>query len=379
VLTGVWRDQSLAHVPEVALALRGTASTTLRHNASYQARTVLEIFSRAAAIRLHHARPITVNGQVVGVVLASRSPRALMRGMYEDRGKIALGVLLIFATLIGLTAVLVRTIVRPIEALSAASRALANGTPVKPNGSRLQVVEIATLFDDFDTMATSIERRSAYLKDFAAAVSHEFKTPLAAINGAIELLSDHGNTMSDAQRQQFLDNMGADTERLSKLVRRLLDLARADLQAIDPSARADVRAICQTLQAAHNGVPLTLAFTPSEGTISAQVDSTVLESVLMALVDNAVQSGATEIALSVHRAANIKISVANNGPSIAAADQLRIFEPFFTSKRASGGTGMGLSIARSLLTPYGGSLTLATPPAGSQVCFDVTVPAALIG
>jgi signal transduction histidine kinase len=295
-----------------------------------------------------------------------------MRGMYEDRGKIALGVALIFATLIGLTAVLVRTIVRPIEALSAASRALANGTPIKPQGSRLQVVEIATLFDDFDTMATSIERRSAYLKDFAAAVSHEFKTPLAAINGAIELLSDHGSTMSEAQRQQFL-------ERLSKLVRRLLDLARADLQVIDPSARADVKAICHGLEAALKGQQLTLAFFPSETPIIALIDAAVLESVLGSLVDNAIQAGATDIALSVHRAADIKISVANNGPAIVAADQQRIFEPFFTSKRASGGTGMGLSIARSLLTPYGGSLTLATPPPGYHVCFDVTVPAALIG
>src|SRR5581483_2932119 len=61
------------------------------------------------------------------------------------------------------------------------------------------------------------------------AVSHEFKTPLAGITGAVELLQDHFETMSPDERRRFLDNIAGDSERLSQLVTRLLDLARADM------------------------------------------------------------------------------------------------------------------------------------------------------
>ena len=68
----------------------------LRARGDYHAALPLEWLSRASDMRVHHARPIIVDGQVVGVLLLSRSPRGLFRGIYEDRGKIALGVGLIF-------------------------------------------------------------------------------------------------------------------------------------------------------------------------------------------------------------------------------------------------------------------------------------------
>src|SRR3546814_20889480 len=78
-------------------------------------------------------------------------------------------------------------------------------------------------------MAAAIERRSRYLRDFAHAMSHEFKTPLSGIRGAIELLEDHDATMSAEERRRFLANADADARRLARLVSRLLDLARADM------------------------------------------------------------------------------------------------------------------------------------------------------
>ena len=87
-------------------------------------------------------------------------------------------------------------------------------------------------------MAEAIARRSRYLRDFAAAVSHEFKTPLAGITGAVELLQDHDETMSAGRARRFLDNIAADSARLSQLVARLLDLARADMARPDADARS---------------------------------------------------------------------------------------------------------------------------------------------
>lgn len=357
---GQYRD-----LPEVRQALGGKAQTVLRLNTTYYKRTVLEVFSQAATIRLHHARPINVNGKVVGVVLVSRSPRALLRGIYEDRGKIALGVGGIFILLIGLSMVLGRAIVRPLESLSAASRSLAKGQREAPKGSSLQVVEIKTLYQDFDAMAQSIDERSRYLRDFAASVSHEFKTPLAGLRGAIELLQDHGATMSEQERATFLANMDADTGRLSHLVRRLLDLARADMAAIDQNAACDVGQALAVARDSLAGPAFEIALGSLPKSAKATIDGPTLESILITVLENARQAGADRVEIDTKMSsAVVTVTITNNGPPIPAADQERIFEPFFTSKRAQGGTGIGLSIARSLLRGYGGSLELDKARAG---------------
>src|SRR6185369_3128858 len=202
-------------LPEVRAALAGKPKTVLRVNGDYHPLYRFEWLGRASGLRLHHARPIIVDGKVVGVVLLSRSPRALFRGIYEDRGKIALGVLGIFGLLVLLSGLVSRGVTRPIEALSAASREVAAGGGAVPETPSTAAVEIRALYEDFRAMAARIERRSGYLRDFAAAVSHEFKTPLAGINGAAELLQDHFATMSDVDRRRFLANIAADGERLS--------------------------------------------------------------------------------------------------------------------------------------------------------------------
>jgi signal transduction histidine kinase len=370
------RTGQYANLPEVSQALLGKPQTVLRLNTTYHSRTVLEVFSQAANIRLHHARPIRVNGQVVGVVLVSRSPRALLRGIYEDRGKILFGVFGILISLIGLSAVLGRAIVRPLETLSAASRSLAKGSRQTPKGSSLRVVEIQTLYDDFDAMAQSIDERSRYLRDFAASVSHEFKTPLAGLRGGIELLQDHGATMTSEQRETFLANMAGDTGRLSHLVSRLLDLARADMQAIDIKASTNVLDALKVAADSLAGPEFDVILGAAKPTIHAAMDMPTLEAILVTLFENARQAGATRADVSVTQdATKVTFAIANNGPLIPEGDRARIFEPFFTSKRTQGGTGIGLAIARSLVRGYGGTLELLSDT--TKVCFILEVPRAM--
>jgi two-component system, OmpR family, sensor histidine kinase ChvG len=146
----------------------------------------------------------------------------------------------IFGILLLLAGVVSRGVTRPIEQLSAATRDVAAGGGEVPETPATAAVEIRALYEDFRAMAERIERRSGYLRDFAAAVSHEFKTPLAGITGAVELLQDHFETMSAEERRRFLDNIAADSERLSQLVGRLLDLARADMASPEAGAAADL-------------------------------------------------------------------------------------------------------------------------------------------
>lgn len=375
LLNGRDRGLSLADVPEVRSALDGTARTVLRHNDAYLRDSPLDWISRATSIRMHQARPIRVRGEVAGVVLVSRSPRALFRGMWEDRGKIALGVGAIFTLLLVLTAVLARAIVRPVERLSRASRALAQGRHAAPRRPTLEVREIGSLYDDFAAMSAAIARRSRYLRDFAAALSHEFKTPLAGLSGGIELLQDHGATMAEAERQRFLGNMAADTGRLSRLVGRLMELAKADMGRADPAARAAVGAVLAQTVEAQRRDGLAIAFTLPAGLPPVAVDPAALETIASTLIENAAQAGATRLDITARRDGyELAICFADDGPGIPTGDRERVFDPFFTSKRDTGGTGLGLPIARALAENGHGRLALEASEMGTT--FVLTLPLA---
>lgn len=374
LLNGRDRGLSLTGVPEVQSALSGTARTVLRHNDAYLRDTPLDWISRATSIRMHQARPIMVRGQVVGAVLVSRSPRALFRGMWEDRGKIALGVTAIFALLLVLTGVLARAIVSPVERLSRASRALAQGRHAAPRRPTLEVREIGSLYDDFAAMSAAIARRSRYLRDFAAALSHEFKTPLAGLSGGIELLQDHGATMAESDRQRFLGNMAADAGRLSRLVSRLMELAQADMGRADPAARTALAPVLATVAEGLRRADFAIELTLPADLPPLATEAGALEAIVTTLAENARQAGASALHITASQSDDeVTIRLADNGPGIPEADRERVFDPFFTSKRAAGGTGLGLPIARALAENGHGQLELAPSEAGTT--FILTFPA----
>jgi signal transduction histidine kinase len=375
ILNGSDTGKSLAALPEIRTALAGTPVTVMRRNEQYMPHYPGEWLSRAASLRLHHARPIRVDGKVAGVLLVSRSPRALFRGLYEDRGKIALGIGIIFAVLIALSIVLSRTIVRPIEGLSRATRELAAGRRVTPRQPTLKVVEIDALFRDFEQMADSLDKRARYLRDFASSVSHEFKTPLTAIAGAIELLQDHGKDMAPEERRRFLANMAADAERLSRLVRRLMELARADVLVGEQGAQAQAVPIVAAVADALGREGFAVSIDLPRRFPALAIEGDALEAALTTLAENARQAGASKLSLSLsNHAGQAAIDLVDNGPGIPEADRDRIFDPFFTSKREQGGTGLGLAIAQSLLGAYHAELALIPSETGAH--FRISCPLA---
>jgi len=358
ILAGPDAGATFQALPEARSALAGRPTTTLRHNDAYLPQYPFEWLSRASNLRIHHARPIVSNGQVIGVLLLSRSPRALFVGIYEDRGKIVLGVALIFGALVVLSGLLSRGIVRPVEALGEATRGVACGGGTVPPPPTTAAVEIQALYRDFGAMAEAIDRRSRYLRDFAHAVSHEFKTPLAGISGAVELLQDHPD-MPPADRERFLANMAADAARLDHLVSRLLDLARADMTAAAAVDAADLalplRRVADACQ--EDRLAIRVELPPSLAPV--MVPPAVVEASVACLIENSRQAGASAVQLSARRAAEfVELTVRDDGPGIPLGDRERIFEPFFTSRRTSGGTGLGLPITRSLLRAYGATIEL---------------------
>jgi len=363
---------SYAHLPEVRRALAGETTTLLRRRADYAPRYALEVLSRASSVRVHYTRPIEGGGRVIGVLMLSRSPRGLFVGIYQDRGKIALGIALIFATLLVLAGLLSRGIARPIEALGEATENVARGAVSVPEPPVTAAVEIRSLYLNFAAMAARIERRGRYLRDFAAAVSHELKTPIAGIKGALELIDEHP-TMKESERRRFLGNAAADADRLSHLLRRLLDLARADMAAAPEDAASDIEEAAVKVADAHRraGFRVDLDLPPLPKVCAPEE---LVSSVVETLVENSRQAGASRVAISARpEGARVRLALRDDGPGIPPADHDRIFEPFHTSRRAEGGSGLGLAIARSLLDACGG--TIESVPAETGACFEIRLPA----
>ena len=375
VVLGHEAGGSYAAIPEVTAALRGRVATVLRRNGAYSQRYAFEWLSRASSLRIHHARPVVVGGRVVGVLLLSRSPRALFRGLYEDRGKILLGIGLIFLVLVLLSGLLSRGIARPIATLGEATRSLALGDAAIPPTPVTAAIEIRELFENFRAMASAIERRSRYLRDFAASVSHEFKTPLAGIRGAVELLEDHASTMKPADQARFLANIGADADRLAQLVTRLLDLARADLARPQSGDAADAMSVARATGDGFDGQRCRVTVEGKDALPPVALPPVTLAAVLTTLIENACQAGAqrVEVKLSANDA-QLVLTVTDDGPGVPPGDRERIFDTFFTTRRDAGGTGLGLAIARSLLGAHGATLVLAESAKGATFC--LTAPTA---
>jgi two-component system OmpR family sensor kinase len=277
----------------------------------------------------------------------------------------ALGVALVLTLITG--AVFSRTITGPINALIARTEEIGRGgraaiTAPEQHGTR----ELAVLSQSFLDLAERLVERTDYVNSFAAHVSHELKSPLTSIRGSAELLLDEG--MSAEDRKRFLTHIIADADRLAALLERLRDLAQADVP-LDAKGVALGQA-AEQLQLRHPA--LTITATGETATLIA-LSMEAFAIVLGHLADNSVQHGASRIELSAARLGNaLRIVVADDGTGVSAGNRDKLFEPFFTTRRESGGTGMGLGIVQSMLEAHGGRIALLPSPAGAS--FELVVP-----
>ncbi|MDK4712386.1 HAMP domain-containing sensor histidine kinase [Rhizobium sp. CNPSo 4039] len=252
--------------------------------------------------------------------------------------------------------VLTRTLTTPINALIARTEEIARGgrsaiRPLEIYGTR----EVATLSQSFLDLAGKLVDHSDYVRSFATHVSHELKSPLTSIKGAAELLrDDDDNPMSHEQRNRFLTNIIADTERLDRLLSRLRELAKAELPSEQGSS--SLRDVIAQLKMQFR--QLTIIYEGSaDETLALPGEAAGI--IFANLAENAFQNGATSLAIKASgEGRGISIQIRDNGRGIADGNRDRIFEPFFSTRRDDGGTGMGLGIVRAMLASHGGSIEL---------------------
>ncbi|RWB06532.1 MAG: HAMP domain-containing protein [Mesorhizobium sp.] len=361
---------SLGAVGEVRAALAGRYASALRQRVPNQPSPSLYSVSRGTRVRVFVAMPVAVDGKVAGVVYLSRTPNNIVKHLYGERGKVVLAAIAILGgtLLIGLT--FLRTVSRPIYALMEWTKRIAAGDraairPLDHHGTR----EMAALSDAFLDMAEKLHARSDSIQTFATHVSHELKSPLTAIQGAAELLRDSGSAMDEAERRRFSDNIVTDAGRLNLLVRRLLDLARAENLA--PSGESTSLSAALALLPTGDRPALRVEAGETGLRISAENAAIVLAN----LIDNSARHGATLVSITAASAGGkATIQVSDDGAGISPSNRGRIFKPFFTTRRDCGGTGMGLGIVLALLKAHDGTIRLVDSERGAR--FEIILPAA---
>jgi signal transduction histidine kinase len=365
---------------EVRQALAGAPVSRLRARLSDERPPPLHSLSRGTRVRVFVALPIFAGGEVRAAVMLSRTPIDIAKALFLNRAPLLWVALALVVVVILVSVLMSLTISRPIRALMRQSERSARGEKGAVVGlDDPGTHEVALLSAAFARMAGALEQRAEYIRDFAAHVSHEFKTPLTAIRGSVELLRDHGDTMTPADRERFFRNLSTSAERLDRLVRHLLELARADTarptaERIDPSAVLTplvdrYRSEGLNVTAHWPATPLTVAMTAE-----------VFAAIVSNLLDNARQHAGPHAAVRIELqpageddAPRVEIVVQDDGPGISPANAARVFTPFFTTAREQGGTGLGLAIVRSLVRAHHGEITLEPATRGARFKIDLPV------
>jgi two-component system sensor histidine kinase VicK len=202
------------------------------------------------------------------------------------------------------------------------------------------------------------DRNERVQREFATNAAHELRTPLATIAAAVEML-ETGAKEDPAARDDFLEVISRETERLTRLTRALLILARADAGDELPK-RAAVRVapllehVVGSLRPM-NGVRLAVDCPES---LAVEGDSDLLEQALSSIATNAIQhTERGSVTLQGHAEnGSAVIEVVDTGHGIADAERQRIFDRFYRAGEREGGFGLGLSIAREAVSVLGGGL-----------------------
>ena len=247
----------------------------------------------------------------------------------------------------------------------------------KPAGA-LALIEDITRVRDLEQQRT----------DFAAAVSHELKTPLTSISGFLETLLD-GAVDDPNTARRFLTIIKAQSDRLQRLINDILTVSKLEsgteerpktLLNFDSLVRFQV----DTLQVQAKAKNLKLSYNPPEEHVQIFENRDYIEQIVINLVENAVKyndkaDDAWVVVQVMHDEDNAYFSVSDNGLGIPPEHLPRIFEKFYRvdkgRSREMGGTGLGLAITKEIIDSIGGSIEVTSKP-GEGTEFMVTLPLA---
>ncbi len=322
------------------------------------------------------------------VVRLARSDRDIAGPLSKMRLRLALATVTALVLALGLALLASRLVARPLRTMAAGASRIAEGD-YDTSFPHLPKDEFGQLADVLSALAAKlkadierIQRLEATRRDFVANVTHELRTPIAAIQGCAETLMN--DSLDRPRQRHFIDLMHKHAERIHALVDGLLQLSKIEAEPKEDAPRhrialTDVLAnVRETLQARARDRRVTIEI-DAKGEPMVLGDETRLEQVLENLIDNAIkygrESGCIEVTTET-RDAHVVVAIKDDGPGIEEAHLPRLFERFYRvdagRSRERGGAGLGLSIVKHLLESMGASVEV-TSELGRGTTFTVTL------
>jgi two-component system sensor histidine kinase KdpD len=216
--------------------------------------------------------------------------------------------------------------------------------------------------------AAALEENEKLRTTLLASLSHDLRTPLASITGAVTSLRQLGDRLADADRVDLLASIEEEAARLSRFVVNLLDMSRIESGALAPRRElVDVgeaaRAAVERSRKEFPQLKVAVSLAPDLPAIRG--DAGLLGQVLFNLLDNANKYGGGQASVYARRdGGDLLLTVTDEGPGVKPGDLERIFEKFYRGGRVDGrkaGTGLGLSICRGLVEAMGGTIVAQSP------------------
>ena len=363
-------DSDNGHAEGQDYSQRNDVFLTLR--GKYGARSTRQDPADPTSSVLFVAAPIMNGEDIGGVLTVSKPQKSMATFMQETRRKIfIMGA--IAATLVVLASTLFSAwITRPIKRLTDYARAVRDGRRLPM--PRLGTSEMASLGRAFEEMRDALDGRK-YIEEYVQTLTHEIKSPVAAIRGAAALLHEE---MPAEQRQKFLANIEAEGVRVQEIVDRLLLLSAVEAKkALDEQKPINIGetvkktvASVATLAAAKN-IDLSADLPREPAIVSA--DEFLLEKAVLNLLQNAIAfapAGGRVTASLQNVDHSCVLRVSDNGPGIPDFAQPRVFERFFSLPRPDTGkksSGLGLAFVREVASLHRGTVTLQNAPAGGAL------------
>ena len=245
--------------------------------------------------------------------------------------------------------------------------------------------ELASSNRQLEVRNREVERASKFKDAFLSMMSHELRTPMNAVLGFSELLSDLSCGPLNERQQRYVNQIQLSSQHLLLLINDILDLStieagRIQLTLEDLPVHLTFAEVCSALQPLVEKKSQTLRQSASPELV-VRADGARFRQILMNLLGNAIKftpdGGSIDLSARRHDG-SVRMEVCDSGPGIPAEEKQRIFEAFHCLKQSdqsTEGTGLGLTITRSLVELHGGRLDLESQP-GSGSCFYFTLPAA---
>jgi signal transduction histidine kinase len=283
------------------------------------------------------------------------------------RFRIAIVILTILVLSCVILALASNRMLKPILKLTAATQKLAKGDfDVKVDIESRD--EIGILIKNFNRMAEELGRMEYLQKDFVRNVSHEFKTPIASIQGFAKLLQN--KDLPEKERLEFSGIILEETERLSQLSSNILRLSKLENQKEPAPGREfqldeQIRSAIVLLEPKWSQKKLN--FTVRLDKLPYVGDEELLQQVWINLIENAVKFSYSEGAVDITAAESghaIEVEITDHGAGMDEATQQRIFERFYqgNTSHSSEGSGLGLSIVKRILELSGGEIQVKSSP-----------------